>query len=254
MIPSKTQWSNWSLPSKYSAIAILIAIVSLVVAIIPFLDKTKELTATEYAGDHYWYLDAKLTAENFPKNFKKLLSEPPDVFKDQLIMKLKDAFGEDSKEYAFFSSKIDNGDNLLEALLASGQQKLIVTDDSIIMTSEGNIKEMHSKPVRNEKGICSDSSSIEFKQMTANIINVTSEGIAFKIPSQSFVEHSNFSCNTETVNVDFLPGKAIIKGSHLIIIDPKGLRSWAGIDNKKVVRREDVRSFYTTDKNINKVQ
>ena len=130
MIPTKVQWDNWSLPSKYSAIGILLAIISLIPTLIPLLNNQKNITATEYAKNTEWYLDAKSTAKNMPKELKQLMSSD-EFFKSQLQTMAKDTFGVNSDEYKIATS-IPNDDNgLIEALLFLSKTKLVITDKNM---------------------------------------------------------------------------------------------------------------------------
>ena len=95
LIPTKAQWEKWSLPSKYSAIGILIGIISLLPLFVSIIYNQSDITATEYTNNTQWYLDVKSTAENMPEEFKQLF-DIDETFKKQLTLAARESFGVDS--------------------------------------------------------------------------------------------------------------------------------------------------------------
>lgn len=241
MIPTKKQWSNWSLPSKYAAIGILLGVVTLAVPLISALTNLETLTATEYAKNTQWYLDAKLTAKNMPVELKQFISKNNEDLKSKFQMQVKDAFGVSSDEYKIVSSITNDADSFFQVLLFISRTKLVITDENMEFTQEIDVKEMHNKSIKNNNN-CS-SSSFEYKDLSGDIIRVTKSGIYFKIPSQNFTEHSG--CNTEKIEVSYLPATAYLEGSNLVITHQNGVRIMEGRNGKKTVKRKDAKYYYT---------
>jgi hypothetical protein len=250
MIPTKAQWVKWNLPSKYAAVGILIGIASLAVSFTPILTNQKNLSATEYTKKTQWYLDAKLTAKNMPKEFKEIFSKD-DSFKKQLQVLVKDSLGVHSDEFKFVSSIPDDGNSLIEAFLLVSETKLVVTDISMNFITGINIKEAHNKIINNNNSDCS-ASTVEFKSVIGDIVKVSKGGITFKIPSQSFTEYSG--CDANKVEVDFMPATAILKGELLVITHKEGFRFMDEINGKKVVRRKDVNYYFTLNPQSNQIR
>jgi hypothetical protein len=241
MIPNKAQWKKWSLPSKYSAIGIVIGILSLIPLLIPVISYQNNITATEYAKNTHWYLDAKLTAKNMPDKFKEFMSED-DFIRSRLQKMAKDSYGISSEEYKTASLISNDSNSIAEAFFRLSKTRLVITDKNITFITGTNVKEWHNEATPNANNYKCYGSSVEYKSVSAEIYRVTKNGIEFKIPSQSFTEYSG--CNSSTVLVDYLPATARLQGKTLIVTHIEGIRMVEEKNGVKTIVRKDAKFFF----------
>lgn len=235
LIPKKSQWTRWSLPSKYSAIGLLIGILSILIAVLqPWLYRSDSLTATEYAKTVRWKMDLE-------RSHDALMSM--DILHDPVFNSLLVEILDELRDY---TGATDSEVPLMGLILSNFAPSILITDKHIAFEHPNGSKEVHllSTPLPNRG--CNDSYSLEKRDVAGEIVEVTRDGIVFQMPTQRFTEHSHSKCDSEVVDVDYLPATAIVDGQTLSITLKQGLRLWVE-NGEKVIKREDITLYYVPE-------
>ena len=93
LLPTKTQWNKWTLPSKYGAIGVLLAVIGILISFIPSKSiNTDELARAlaEKMPDHQLLKDKEQEVQTLKATIERLKEGSGDKLKQKALQALKD--------------------------------------------------------------------------------------------------------------------------------------------------------------------